>query len=684
MHRRKFVVFLSTLAVVAALVGPVGGTSSAAAVSPTDETKVPHYFGPYPNWANSPFTQADAKVNITVAAGCFDGGATAEATVGANGGVTAITVTDPGNGYAATGKCLPTVTITGSGTGATAKPTVTKSGAVVAVTVDNGGTEYKNPKVGFSGAGGATATAYGGVTSVQLVNGGSGYTYPTVQFDLPDHPNGVQATGHAECDGGATCGATGAITAVIVDTPGSGYSRAPDVAVLNGTQFDPIPLNPGGALATFEPPVVDNQGETINKATGLTLSAIEMDTFGAGYNTAPSVTIDDPVPGGGGGSGATATAFIDEGAITAITVTSPGSGYITPGGIRKFVDTLPGLGPTAANNLGQYIPVAVPDTLTFSGDPNAPDADYYVIGLVQTQEKMHSDLPPTLTREYVQLRLLGPGEVCADVGGVPLQTVRLDGTSTPALMPDGSQACGLDEPHWLGPTIVATKDRPVRITFYNLLPKGVEGDLFLPTDTTIMGSGPAGHNHPYDPAPKLGGTVTDEVRNPMCTDDRGTMDAHCFRKNRATLHLHGGNTPWISDGTPHQWITPAQDTGAGGWPQGVSVQSVPDMVGSAKPANVPDCSGNNDGCMTFYYTNQQSARLMFYHDHAWGITRLNVYAGEAAGYVITDDTEKALVSKGLIPNGNATIPLVIQDRTFVPQDQQLYEQDPTWDAARWG
>ncbi len=45
----------------------------------------------------------------------------------------------------------------------------------------------------------------------------------------------------------------------------------------------------------------------------------------------------------------------------------------------------------------------------------------------------------------------------------------------------------------------------------------------------------------------------------------------------------------------------------------------------------------DDGCQTFYYTNQQSARLMFYHDHAWGITRLNVYAGEAAGYLITDD-----------------------------------------------
>ena len=32
------------------------------------------------------------------------------------------------------------------------------------------------------------------------------------------------------------------------------------------------------------------------------------------------------------------------------------------GGMRKFVDTLPGLGPANANNLGQYIPIAVADT----------------------------------------------------------------------------------------------------------------------------------------------------------------------------------------------------------------------------------------------------------------------------------------------------------------------------------
>ena len=37
----------------------------AAPLSPTDESKVPHYFGPYPNWANSPQVLADAIVTIT-------------------------------------------------------------------------------------------------------------------------------------------------------------------------------------------------------------------------------------------------------------------------------------------------------------------------------------------------------------------------------------------------------------------------------------------------------------------------------------------------------------------------------------------------------------------------------------------------------------------------------------------
>ena len=239
-------------------------------------------------------------------------------------------------------------------------------------------------------------------------------------------------------------------------------------------------------------------------------------------------------------------------------------------------------------------------------------------------------------------------------------------------MPDGSQAYAVDDPHFLGPVIAATKDKPVRIVFYNLLPTGAEGDLFLPVDSTIMGSG-MGPIDMMDPVDL--GTVMDEVRNPVCAEYPKSDE--CFKDNRATLHLHGGITPWISDGTPHQWITPANETTP--WPQGVSVEEVPDM---ADVPGVPNCTAEDDGCQTFYYTNQQSARLMFYHDHAWGITRLNVYAGEAAGYLITDPTEQKLVSRGLIPSDQ--IPLIIQDRTFVPDAAQLAAQDPTWDSARWG
>ncbi len=243
------------------------------------------------------------------------------------------------------------------------------------------------------------------------------------------------------------------------------------------------------------------------------------------------------------------------------------------------------------------------------------------------------------------------------------------------MLVNGVQALGVTAPQWLGPTLVASKDKPVRIVFRNLLPTGTAGDLFLPTDSSLMGSGmaPTGMAAPADL-----GTVMDGVRNPMCTEYPKGLD--CFKDNRATLHLHGGTSPWISDGTAHQWITPAGETTA--WPQGVSVQNVPDMQCRADVAGL---HAPRDGCQTFYYTNQQSARLIFYHDHAWGITRLNVYAGEAAGYLITDPTEQKLIGAGgaLAGLGYGT-PLVIQDRTFVPSAAQLALQDPTWDSARWG
>jgi hypothetical protein len=274
--------------------------------------------------------------------------------------------------------------------------------------------------------------------------------------------------------------------------------------------------------------------------------------------------------------------------------------------------------------------------------------------VVEFSEQMHSDLPATGTRQrgYVQL---GTAVV---PGTVPLTYP--DGS--PIMMPGGGQAMAVDAPHFMGPAIVASRDVPVRVKFYNLLPTGSAGDLFLPVDTTVMGSGMGPLDMPGMPGMK-----------------------ESYTQNRATVHLHGTDTVWISDGTPHQWITPAgEDTQ---YPQGVSVVPVPDMVDDGNPT---------DGSMTFYYTNQHSARLLFYHDHSYGITRLNVYAGEAAAYLVTDDVEADMTAGTNVtgvnipdvdsPNGFAQVlpadqlPLVIQDKTFVDAESIAW-QDPTWN---WG
>ena len=628
---------------------------------PTAGSKVPHYFGPNPNWALSPLTLPDATVSITTT-GSHEVTATAVATVGAKGAITGITITNPGGGYSSAD-----VSISGAGTLAAASAFVTTSSAVTAVKVTAGGAAYTKPVVSFSGGGGApqaTATAYGGVDAVTISSPGSGYTFPTVDFDWPDDTNGTLAQAHAEFDA-----VTGAITAVVIDNPGSGYSSAPGVVIRDGTVMDPI----------------NNAGIGAKATTTVKILSVGLETFGAGYTSAPTVTIRDAA---GVGRSAAATAAVDAGAVTAINLIAGGSGYITPGGIEKFQDGLPGLcdpagiaGPVCPDT-GKYIPLGVPEEKAYLDPKGQPiKADEYEIGLVQYRTTFSSDLPATLARGYVQLET--PSWLIAHPGvslHYALTNANLDPTKpeTPILI-DGTQAYAVTPPQWLGVTIAATKNKPVRVVFHNLLPTGSGGDLYLPTDTTLMGSGTG----PIAmPAPFNNGTVTDEVRNPLCTDN--PQDISCFKQNRATLHLHGGLTPWISDGTPHQWITPANEDTP--WPQGVSVQNVPDMNVGTDPG---------DGVQTFYYTNQQSARLMWYHDHAYGLTRLNVYVGEAAGYLITDKTEKKLIANGTIPGPADTIPLVVQDRTFVPQDSQIYDsvdatgsvvygQDPTWDKARWG
>ncbi|RKN49229.1 hypothetical protein [Micromonospora endolithica] len=196
-----------------------------------------------------------------------------------------------------------------------------------------------------------------------------------------------------------------------------------------------------------------------------------------------------------------------------------------------------------------------------------------------------------------------------------------------------------DRPWHLGPVVVARRGRPVRVKFINQLPTGRAGDLFLPVDDTLDGAGVG----PLDgPAP--------------------------YPQNRAVLHLAGAQTGWISAGNPWQWITPAGEITP--YPTGVGLTHVPDM---------PEPGA---GATTFYFPNDQSGRLLWFHDNTAGLSRLTVYSGQVALYLLTDPAEDELVADGVLPAEQ--VPLVFEDKTFVPDDTQLAAEDPTWDRDRWG
>jgi spore coat protein A, manganese oxidase len=100
---------------------------------------------------------------------------------------------------------------------------------------------------------------------------------------------------------------------------------------------------------------------------------------------------------------------------------------------------------------------------------------------------------------------------------------------------------------------------------------------------------------------------------------------------RSVVHVHGAKTLPESDGYPEDWYVPGQSR-------------------------------------LYHYPNDQAAALLWYHDHAMGINRLNMYAGLFGLYVIRDAREQAL---GL-PSGKYEIPLVLFDRDARADGQLSY------------
>jgi len=123
--------------------------------------------------------------------------------------------------------------------------------------------------------------------------------------------------------------------------------------------------------------------------------------------------------------------------------------------------------------------------------------------------------------------------------------------------------------------------------------------------------------------------------------------------SRIHTHLHGGRIGATEDGNPF------------------------DAYSGGKSEAVPGAS------QTMTYANEQGGTLLWYHDHALGITRTNVYAGLAGGYLLTDpasgvsNVPTAFDASG-VPDPYAAgniplhIPLVIQDKTFDGKGRLTY------------
>jgi spore coat protein A, manganese oxidase len=231
-------------------------------------------------------------------------------------------------------------------------------------------------------------------------------------------------------------------------------------------------------------------------------------------------------------------------------------------------------------------------------------------------------------------------------------------------------------------TIEANYDRPVRIKWINELVDANGNYLphLLPVDPTLHWANPPGGNSGRDKRPTFTSTpgpYTGPV--PIVT------------------HVHGAvGVGDESDGYAEAWFLPnATNIPAGHATEGTWY----DFFRRKAKARYGADWGR--GFATFQYPNRDRAATKWYHDHALGMTRLNVYAGPAGFYIVRGgpagdravrDTRTgwpALLPgpapseiDQILPNRPfREIPVAVQDRSFnedgslfYPHTRELFDQ----------
>ncbi|HVX94630.1 MAG TPA: multicopper oxidase domain-containing protein [Polyangia bacterium] len=181
-------------------------------------------------------------------------------------------------------------------------------------------------------------------------------------------------------------------------------------------------------------------------------------------------------------------------------------------------------------------------------------------------------------------------------------------------------------PSFPATTIEATQNTPTVVTYTNSLENADGAPLFLSqrivTDLTIHWADPFG-------VTRTNGCMTEPPLPQACL-------ALSAAPPPAVPHLHGGQVLSDFDGMPDSWFTP-----------GLA------QKGPAFVSNV------------YRYPNHQDATTLWFHDHALGVVRQNVYAGLAGVYLVRDGLDTGAAGNALkLPAGPYEAELLVADRQF--------------------
>jgi FtsP/CotA-like multicopper oxidase with cupredoxin domain len=321
-----------------------------------------------------------------------------------------------------------------------------------------------------------------------------------------------------------------------------------------------------------------------------------------------------------------------------------------PGGGVKALAQIPGgtLDPHLVPKFqtAMLIPPVMPRAGTLVM-PGGKPADYYEISMKQiTQQILPAPLPATTVWGYGAVK-------AASSRGLLLH-------NAPSL------------------TIEAQVNRPVRIKWVNDLvdAAGNYRPHLLPVDPTLHWANPPGGTMHRDHRPDFTGQPTPgPYTGPV----------------PVVTHVHGAvGVGDESDGYAEAWYLPAANNLPGGY---ATRGTWYDFFAGKASAAFGVAWG--PGFATFQYPNQNRASTIWYHDHALGMTRLNVYAGPAGFYIVRGGPagDKAVLDSrsgavavlpGPAPMENDQfppnktyyeIPIAIQDRSFNKEDGSLFYPD---------